>query len=130
MAPQKFLSENLLLSLLAGFILLASLSHVIRLGAWVDNLTQTQKNVVVELDSGERLKGDLQRDWDGVYLLVNSEGVVTPFRQFKSMAIPSDGQSKDDPVFTFAFPSLLIACYALFIKRLWRKPELNEKEPQ
>lgn len=130
MAPQKFLSENLFLSLLAGFILLASLSHVIRLGAWVDDLTQTQKNVVVELDSGKRLKGDLQRDWDGVYLLINSEGVATSFRQFKSMAIPSDGQPTDNPVFTFAFPALMIACYAIFIRQLWCKPEQNEKGPQ
>lgn len=130
MTRQKFLSEPLFFSLLAGFILLASLSHVVRFGAWVDELTQTQKNVVVELDSGERLKGDLQRDWDGVYLLINSEGVVTPFRQFKSMAISSDGQPTDDPVFTFAFPALLISCYALLIRRLWRKQKLNEKEPQ
>ncbi|MCX4117355.1 hypothetical protein [Aeromonas hydrophila] len=122
MPPPKFLSENLFFSLLAGFILLASLSHVVRLGAWVDGLTQTKKNVVVELDSGERLKGDLQRDWDGVYLLVNSEGVVTPFRQFKSMAIPSDGQPTNDRIFTFAFPALMIACYALFIRWLWHKP--------
>lgn len=130
MTRQKFLSEPLFFSLLAGFILLASLSHVVRFGAWVDELTQTQKNVVVELDSGERLKGDLQRDWDGVYLLINSEGVVTPFRQFKSMAIPSDGQPKETPFFTFIFPALLIACYAQFIRSLWRKPESNVKEPQ
>ena len=125
-----FLSENLFLTLLAGFIMLASLSQVVKFGAWVDGLTHTQKNVEVELNSGERLKGDLQRNWDGGYLLINSEGLATQFNQFKSMAIPSDGQPTGEPLFTFAFPALLIACYALFIRRLWRKPKQDEKEPQ
>lgn len=130
MTRNQFLSEPLLFSLLAGFILLASLSHVVRFGAWVDELTQTQKNVVVELNSGDHLEGDLQRNWDGAYLLINSEGVVTQFRQFKSMAIPSDGQPKDSPLFTFVFPALLISCYALFLRSLWCKQEPNEKEPR
>jgi hypothetical protein len=120
MSIDKPLPEQpLFITLLASCLMLASLSHAVKFGAWVDELTKTQKNVVVELNSGEKLKGELQRNWDGSYLLIPENGAVTPFRQFKYMAIPSDGQPKKFPLFTFIFPACFIAAYFHLLWWLW-----------
>ncbi|QJT41215.1 hypothetical protein E4188_22205 (plasmid) [Aeromonas media] len=45
------------------------------------------KGVVVEMDNGKTLSGDLSFGWDGTHLLATDNGVVN-VDNFKSMTIP------------------------------------------
>ncbi len=122
MADNKPLSgKALLVVALSSAIMLGSLPYIVRLGAAMDGLAQTQKNVVIELNSGELLRGDLRRNGDRSYLVINEGGTEIEVHNFKSMVIPNKEQPIKLPLFAILLPTLLIVFHGFLLRFLWQR---------
>lgn len=122
MTDNKPLSgKALLVVALSSAIMLGSLPYIVRLGAAMDGLAQTQKNVVIELNSGELLRGDLRRNGGGSYLVINEGGTEIEVHNFKSMVIPNKEQPMKLPLFSILLPTLLIVFHGFLLRFLWQR---------
>lgn len=74
------------------------------LSRW-ESQVNPNKGVVVELDNGKTLSGDLSFGWDGTHLLATDNGVVN-VDNFRSMTIPVQQRE-------FRFPWLLLSILIL-----------------
>jgi hypothetical protein len=104
------------------------------LGARWESMTHPTKGVVVTLESGKTLRGELTNDWDGNKFLIDANGMRHPVENFRMMTIPSPEPSSSFP-WRRMFPAIAIVCvitlwqfcYVISMVRRSRKDAHNSR---
>lgn len=111
---------KLYLALLFGCMMCLLLHYSVQMWARWESQVNPNKGVVVEMDNGKVLSGDLSFDWDGAHLLSTDNGVVR-VDNFRRMTIPVQKREFKFPWLLLSALTLPIALFLSFIVSYRRK---------
>lgn len=121
-------------TIITSLVILWLISQALTIGVRWETIVHPAKNVVVTLESGQQLTGDLTGDWHGRSILVDASGTRHFVDNNLGMTIPAEVGERPVPWRLFG-PGFIVFALALMylisdFAALWRRIQLTNNSEQ